>query len=193
MWELLDSLDRDLFLFINVTLSNPVTNFLMPVVTNDNLLRVMYAIAMILVLWKGNARARWMVLASALVLTATDQLSSSVIKPAVGRLRPCHVLEGINLLVGCGGGKAMPSSHAANAFGQGVLFSLQYPFIRWPLLIFAATVAVSRIFVGVHYPADIIVGAALGTIVATVLSFAFNPIYQRLVQWYREGKSAGGS
>jgi len=165
MFEFLSEIDTALFLFLNVTLANPVTDLIMPVITSDWLLRVLYAIAVVLLLIFGNARLRWVVLFSVLVLAVTDQASAGLLKPMIGRLRPCHALENINLLVNCGGGKSMPSSHAANAFGQAVLFSAMYRRWAWPLLVFAALVALSRVFVGVHYPFDILVGSILGAVV----------------------------
>jgi len=182
MLEWLDQIDRAIFLFVNVTLANPVTDLIMPVVTSDNLLRVLYGVIMLALLWKGSARLRWMVLFSALALLLTDQLSSGLLKPLIGRLRPCQALENIHLLVACGGGKAMPSSHAANAFGQAVLFAVSYASLRWPLLIVAAVVALSRVFVGVHYPGDIIVGALLGSAVGLALTFAERGFNRRRTQ-----------
>ncbi len=179
MLETLAELDRALFVFVNSGLANPVTDFVMPIVTSDNLLRIAYAAAMLLILWRGDARMRWLVLVSAIVLVFTDQLSAGLLKPMVGRLRPCHVLENINLLVGCGGGKAMPSSHAANAFGQAILFAVLYVRVRWWLVGFATLIAVSRVFVGVHYPADILVGALLGTLVALALAFVFERFVEK--------------
>jgi undecaprenyl-diphosphatase len=162
MLEFLSNIDTALFLFFNVTLANPVTDLIMPVITSDWLLRVLYALAVVLLLIFGNAKLRWAVLFSVLVLIVTDQLSAGLLKPLIGRLRPCHVLENINLLVDCGGGKSMPSSHAANAFGQAVLFAMLYRRWAWLLLVFAGLVALSRVFVGVHYPFDILVGSIIG-------------------------------
>ena len=184
MLETLIELDRSLFLFLNVSLANPVTDFIMPIVTSDNLLRIAYALVMLLILWRGDARMRWLVLVSIIALAFTDQLSAGLLKPMIGRLRPCHVLDNINLLVGCGGGKAMPSSHAANAFGQAVLFALLYVRVRWWLMGLATLIAVSRVFVGVHYPGDIIAGALLGTLVALALVFMF----ERLIEKRLPGK-----
>ncbi len=165
MLDILANIDTQVFLFFNVTLANPVTNFIMPIITSDWMLRILYAIAVVIMLIFGKARLRWAVLCSVIVLVLTDQISAGVLKPLFGRLRPCQVLEGINLLVTCGGGKSMPSSHAANSFGQAVLFSLLFPAVRWPLIIFAALVAMSRVMVGVHYPFDIIAGAILGALI----------------------------
>jgi undecaprenyl-diphosphatase len=179
MLETLVEIDRSLFLFMNVSLANPVTDFIMPIVTSDHLLRVCYVVAMLLILWRGDARMRWLVLVSAIVLAGTDQLSAGLLKPMIGRLRPCHVMENINLLVGCGGGKAMPSSHAANAFGQAVLFALLYVRVRWWLIGIATLIALSRISVGVHYPADVMAGALLGTLVAVALAFIFERVMDK--------------
>ena len=172
MLELFTQLDTSLFLFFNVTLANPVTDLVMPIVTSDWLLRILYAAAVVLLLIFGNARLRWVVLFSVIVVALTDQLSAGLLKPMIGRLRPCQVLDNINLLVACGGGKSMPSSHAANSFGQAVLFSLMYPRVRWPLLVFAGLVALSRVFVGVHYPFDILAGAVLGATVGLAAAVA---------------------
>ncbi|RKX22688.1 MAG: hypothetical protein DRP35_01280, partial [Candidatus Zixiibacteriota bacterium] len=87
MLELLNSIDQSLFLFINKSLANPVTDFFMPIITSDNLLRVLYGTAMVLLLWKGNKKLRWMVLFSAIVLLFTDQISSAMLKPYFERLR----------------------------------------------------------------------------------------------------------
>jgi len=165
MLELLNEIDTVLFLFMNVTLANPVTDLIMPIVTSDWLLRIAYAVAMVALLVFGNARLRWLVLFSVVALVLTDQISAGLLKPVIGRLRPCHVLQNINLLADCGGGRAMPSSHAANAFGQAVLFSVMFARLRWPLILVAALVAVSRVMVGVHYPFDILVGSLLGVLI----------------------------
>ncbi|MBU8933655.1 MAG: phosphatase PAP2 family protein [candidate division Zixibacteria bacterium] len=179
MLELLGDIDRTMFLFFNVTISNPVTNILMPIVTSDNLLRVLYGVAMILLLWKGDSRLRWLVLFSAFALLVADQLSSQFLKPLIARPRPCHIMTDINLLVNCGAGYALPSSHATNAFAQAALFSLAARNTRWYLWAFASIVAVSRVFVGVHYPFDVFAGAFIGTAVGIAVAFGFGYFEQK--------------
>jgi undecaprenyl-diphosphatase len=181
MLEALQHIDQALFLFFNVTLANPITDLIMPVVTNDNLLRIGYVIAMLLILWRGDKRLRWMVLASLVVLTLTDQTASKLLKPLIERPRPCHVMDQINLLVGCGGGFAMPSSHAANAMGQAFLFSCANRGLKWYLYVFAGIVAVSRVFVGVHYPGDVLVGSAVGATYGILVTWIFGRIDRRYI------------
>jgi len=173
MLEILNSIDLTMFVFFNVTISNPVTNLLMPIITSDNLLRGLYGLAMILLLWKGDSLLRWLVLFSAFALLVADQLSSHFLKPLFERPRPCHIMTDINLLVNCGAGYSLPSSHATNAFAQAALFSLTAKRTRWYLWAFAATVALSRVFVGVHYPFDILAGALVGTSVGIAVAFGF--------------------
>ncbi len=182
MLETLAQWDQSVFLFLNVMLANPLTDFAMPIITSDNLLRVSYALAMVLVLWRGDARARWMVLFSIIALTLADQTAAGLLKPMIGRLRPCHTLENINLLVGCGGGKSMPSAHAANAFAQALLFGIQYAKIRWPLLAVAFLIAISRVFVGVHYPGDVLVGAVIGGAIGCLVLSGYRLFCNRFVK-----------
>ncbi len=188
MLETLTALDQAVFLFLNVTLANPVTDVVMPIVTSDILLRCVYLVALVGIIWKGDARLRWLILFSLLALLAADQISSSLLKPMIGRIRPCHTLDGINLLVRCGGGKSMPSSHAANAFTQAVLFSLLYPKTRVYLLSFAGIVAISRVYVGVHYPGDVLAGSLLGATIGLTIAI----VYRKYVMGRIPVRKTGG-
>ncbi len=181
MLEMLSAIDRGLFLFINMQPANPVTDFIMPIITSDQLLRVSYGAAMAILLWRGNARLRWLVLFSAMVLLLTDQLAANVLKGLIERPRPCHLVEQVHLLVGCGGGFSMPSAHAANAFGQATLFALTVPATRRYLIITASLIALSRVFVGVHYPGDILVGAVLGGLVGWMVARVFEWFERRFL------------
>lgn len=181
MLETINSLDRALFLFFNVTLANPITDTVMPVLSADWYLRILYGVAICLLLIKGDAKVRWLVIFSAVTLLFTDQVSAGFLKPLIARARPCQSMSDIHLLVGCGGGMSMPSSHAANAFGQAALFSLTLRRTRWYLWAFAALVAASRVFVGVHYPGDVIIGAGIGVMTAIALVFLFRQLSGRLI------------
>lgn len=179
MLEWLIEIDRAVFFFLNVTIANPVTDAVMPIVTSDNILRILYGLAMLLCLWRGDARLRWLVLLSGIALALTDQSAANFLKHAIERPRPCHdgqFLIPINLLVHCGGGYSMPSAHAANSFGQALLFGLAYHRVRWYLIGFAAIVSLSRVSVGVHYPGDVLVGAALGSLVGSVVFVVFQRV-----------------
>jgi len=129
-------------------------------------------------LWKGDNRVRLAVVFSLVTVTVTDQLSSTFLKPLIERPRPCWNME-VHLLVGCGSGFSMPSSHAANLFGQAYFFRYVVPATGRYLIPLAIVVALSRVFVGVHYPADIIVGAALGTLAGAGIGRTYAYIFDR--------------
>jgi membrane-associated phospholipid phosphatase len=175
MLETLAQIDQSVFYFINVKMANPVTDLIMPLLTSDWNLRVLYAVAMAVCIWKGDRRLRWLVLFSCLTLALTDQVSSMFLKEWIARPRPCHVLplDSIHLLVNCGSGKSMPSSHAANCFGQAMLFGLIYAKVRWELFTFAFLVSISRVFVGVHYPGDVLAGILVGSVIGVAVVFAW--------------------
>ncbi len=173
MLESLLQADSAVFVFINSTLANPVTDFLMPIVTNDWALRILYALAMIFLLWKGDARLRWLVLFSAMCLALTDHMAAGYLKPLIARPRPCHVLAHLHLLVGCGGGYSFPSAHTANSFGQAVLFCCFYRKVGWYLFPLASLIGLSRIFVGVHFPGDVLGGMMLGTLIGLLVAVGY--------------------
>ncbi len=188
MLETLKIIDETLFLFLNFSIANPITDLIMPIITSDMLLRVGYGLTVILLLWKGDARLRWLVLFSALALLLSDQTSSKLLKPMIERIRPCHVLTDINLLVGCGGGYSMPSSHAANAFAQAALFSITVKKTKWYLWVIAGVIAISRVFVGVHYPFDVLAGTALGSLIGLIVALLFINIIDKKVLVKREAR-----
>jgi undecaprenyl-diphosphatase len=126
------------------------------------------------------------VLAVALTIVATDQVSSHLIKPLVGRLRPCndpsimHLIDTVNGYRS--GGYSFTSSHACNSFGIFAIVSLliRHRGLSLSMLLWASLNSFSRIYLGVHYPGDIlcgaIIGATIGAVVYLVYSFVCNKV-----------------
>jgi undecaprenyl-diphosphatase len=173
MIDWLYSIDLALFRFINITLANPVSDIVFPFITDYDKqlpIRVALVATWFWLMIRGGKRGRTAALLLIPLLLISDQLSSSIIKPLVGRLRPCQGFppEEIHLLVGCGG-LGFPSSHAVNNFGVATMFAMYFPKIKVWLYTCASLVALSRIVVGVHYPADIVGGALIGIAVALLV------------------------
>lgn len=186
--EMLAAADRAVFLFLNQTISNPVGDFLWPLITDYDRLPLVRVILIALWVWllvRGGARGRTAALLLIPVLVLSDQLSSSLIKEWVQRPRPCHsidgvpIVPGIHLLVNCGGGKSFPSSHAVNNYAVATLFSFYFPKGRWAFIGWAALVALSRPAVGVHYPSDIVGGAVIGAVVAAIIIWLWTMAQRR--------------
>ena len=162
-------LDVYLFFLLNYEAQNAVLDFLMPILTNLDYWRIPIGLLAVSLLIFGKKRGRIAVLLLILGITLSDQMCNNVLKPLVGRVRPCHVLDNVHLLINCTHSFSFPSSHATNIFTGMIIFSFVYPKLRIGLLVFAALVAYSRVYVGVHYPLDIAAGTALGVACAITI------------------------
>lgn len=117
----------------------------------------------------------------AITITISDQFSSTFIKYHVNRLRPCQdpaVEDRVRMLLNhCSGGPSFTSSHATNHFAAAVfLFITLHPYIKkWAYLFFfwAASISYGQVYVGVHYPIDIICGAIVGSIIGFITATIF--------------------
>jgi undecaprenyl-diphosphatase len=198
MIEFLSSIDIAVFQFINVTLANPVGDFVWPLITDyDKFLpvRILLVAVWLLLIIRGGARGRTAALLLLPVIFCADKLSSSLIKELVSRPRPCHeiggipVVQGIHMLVECGSGKSFPSSHAVNNFAVAALFSTYYRRWRRWFFAWASLVALSRPAVGVHYPSDIVGGAVIGVCVALGVIFLWTQTVRRFFPRFAVGPS----
>lgn len=167
MLDTLRYIDHILFHILNHNLANPVLDVLCPLLRNKLIWIPLYVL-MAYVFYKrlGN-KILLLACFAAITVLLTDQISASLIKPVVHRLRPCNNPE-VNarlLLSYCGAGYSFVSSHAANHFGIAVFL---IPFLQhrrmfgFLLLLWASVVSFSQVYVGVHFPADVFAGALLG-------------------------------
>ncbi|MGD0264347.1 MAG: phosphatase PAP2 family protein [Candidatus Methylomirabilota bacterium] len=155
------ALDASIFHLINRSLQNPLLDLVMPILSNKRyfLLPALVVVLMLLV-WGG--RRMWVVVAVALAALVLSDLGTNLIKAALHRTRPCHVIPDIHLLAGCTRSFSLPSNHASNMFALATVGWLGFRRWRWALVLLAVGVAYSRVYLGVHYPADVLVGALWG-------------------------------
>ncbi len=171
-------LDTELFLFLN-SLHSVFFDHVMYWVSKKWTWVPFYLFLTYLVFRVHGAKGIYVLLAVALLVTLTDQISVKAFKNVFERLRPCHN-ESIQLMVHtvndkCGGLYGFVSSHASNTFGMAIFIGtvLRRKYnraIHW-LVLWAAVVSYSRIYLGVHYPFDILGGALLGAGIGWLIAY----------------------
>jgi len=165
----LQQLDEAVLLWIHQGWRSPWADAFFPWITNASHFVVPLGIAWILLLIFGGRRGRVMAVMLGVTLLLTDQISSHVIKPWVARTRPCFEVAGVEALMAQVRSSSFPSSHAANIFGAATMLSLGAG--GWWRLTYALAILVglSRVYVGVHYPSDVVAGMALGILVGATV------------------------
>ena len=165
MLDALISLDQTIFSVLNQNIANPVFDWLMPIITNQNNWTFPILIGLSYLIFTDRKKGLSAVVVLLAVIVMTDVVCAQLIKPLVGRLRPSHAgIENIRLLVGRGGQFGFVSNHAANSFAAAFVLGSFYKMARIPLFVMACIIAFSRIYVGVHYPADVIAGGMVGAL-----------------------------
>ncbi len=168
--DFLNTVDTQLFFLINHSFANPVLDLLCPLLRNKLTWIPFYLAAAVYLFVKYKSKALWVICAAVICIVLADQISSSLIKPFFGRLRPCNdaqIKDQVRLLIECGKGFSFVSSHAANHFALAVFFALFFSIrkLTITLLAWAFSIAISQVYVGVHYPADVLAGGLLGVTV----------------------------
>lgn len=161
MLQRLAAWDRGAFDAINHG-RNAVFDWLMPILSDDGKFKIPFLLLFLALLVFGRSRARTAALLVIPLIALSDQASSNLLKHSVQRVRPCHVLENVHLQAGCSDSYSMPSSHAANSGAAAFHFSFFYPALAPGLVLLALAIGYSRVYVGVHYPGDVLVGLMVG-------------------------------
>lgn len=186
--QLID-IDQELFLAINQGLSNPFFDWLLPILRNPYTWAPMYLFLVIFFIRTYGKMGILVVAFTLINFGASDGISSHLIKKNVQRVRPCNDLafkEQVNLRVRCGSGYSFTSSHATNHFAMAffwiALFRRRWKHALWLGITWAALISFSQIYVGVHYPADILAGAILGTAIGLTSGYLFNRFFPKFLE-----------
>jgi len=162
-------LDHWLFHLINGTISNPFFDWIMPIITNEHNIAIPLILIWFWLLLFCGKRGKIAAIILLLTVAFTDVFAAQIIKPFFERLRPSHsIIDSINLLVPKGGKYGFVSNHAANTMSAAIV--ILYFYRKWGYLAIGISiiVGISRIYVGVHYPVDVLGGWILGCLTAWI-------------------------
>jgi undecaprenyl-diphosphatase len=175
----LAEIDISVFFFINQGMRNSFFDLVMPFITSE---APFVFLPLILLLFLKEKKKIWPVLIAGLLSIAFADAAGHIVKDLAMRQRPCSALDNVHLLVGCGKAYSFPSSHASNAFAFAMTMTLLLRNSLRPFFITVAMlIAFSRVYVGVHYPSDVLVGVILGTGAAYISSW----VYRRVIISFR--------
>ena len=190
--ESLSNIDTDLFLYLNGLHANWLDKVMIAVTQ----MWVWAPLYLLLIYWtvkQYGKRCWWVFVAVGVVVLCSDQLSAHVCKPLFQRLRPCYNLDLQDLIYlpkGMAGGRfGFVSSHAANTFAVAAFLTpvlRNYrPWLGIVLYLWAFISSYSRIYLGFHYPGDILCGAILGILIGLILWRVFQLVVVRKI-WKSE-------
>jgi undecaprenyl-diphosphatase len=183
MIELLQGLENQILFFINGTLTHPWLDAFFVNITDLHKQPIFNLVAIAALLFfsfrKYGKQAWRVVVAMALTIAIGDAVGYRLIKGSVQRPRPYQnetIREKI-IQRKDAHGNSFPSNHAINCFGAATILAIAFPAGRYIFYIFAMIIGYSRLYLGVHYPSDVLAGAAIGFLVArTVSKFLLNQL-----------------
>lgn len=186
MIQYLHQIDYSVFNFINHTISNSFFDVLMPFLRHASNWIPLYIFLALFLIKKYKLEAIKYAIYIVIAFALADYISYEFLKPWFARLRPCHstTLQ-VRLVLGhCGGKWSFPSSHASNHMAIALSIVLANIFtkkwINYIWIIWALIIGFAQIYVGVHYPSDILGGLILGTLIAYFNYLVVLPLLNKL-------------
>jgi undecaprenyl-diphosphatase len=156
-------IDTTLLRLLNLQGAHPVLDRVIPLFSHFDLWKIPLIALLIFIAIRERLRGVLIVVGLGLTILLSEAMCSLVVKEVIDRVRPCHIHAWVRLIEGyCPKSPAFPSSHATN-ITAGIMY-LSFFFPRWlfAMVPLALLVGYSRVFLGVHYPLDVVGGAILG-------------------------------
>lgn len=170
IFQTIEEWDQWLFIKLNSVLINPFFDKLMPFLRSGSNWAPLYLFLGVFVLLNFKSKGAWWILFFIITVAMTDMTGTYLLKNNFERLRPCSdpdfYLHVRLLIKQCAGGYSFTSNHAANHFGMATFLFISFRSIlkkwAWISFIWAGLIAYAQVYIGVHYPLDVLAGALLG-------------------------------
>lgn len=181
-WDRLIELDKSAFVQVNSVWTNPFFDVVMPFLRMSTHWIPLYTFLLVFMVLNFRAKGLWWCLLFLATVALTDMTGTYLFKHGIERLRPCNdpaMAEQVRLVIRqCAGGYSFISNHAANHFGMGVFFFVTFRHMfkktAWLGIAWAVSIAYAQVYVGVHYPLDVISGGLLGLSFGSITGHFFN-------------------
>lgn len=171
------NLDSSILLWIQEHVRNSVLNPIFISITTLGNAGVIWIILTIVLLIPKKTRRIGII--SACALLGSLLINNLILKNLVGRIRPYEVIDGLMPLVAKPSGASFPSGHAGSSFASGwVLYRNLPKRFGIPALVLAVLIACSRLYVGVHYPSDVLVGTMNGILIAYLAQYIVDKLFR---------------
>jgi len=182
IWASIENVDQALFELINGHWTSSILDVFMPWMRTSEHWFAFYVVLLGYVCYKWGWKAWKWIVAVAIIVALTDQISSFLFKPFIHRLRPCAdptMLSHVKLLIGaCPTSFSFTSSHAANHFSVAMfIFMTLKPFFKnytYLFFVWAGIISYAQVYVGVHYPIDVVAGTLIGLMMGYIGSTLFS-------------------
>ena len=177
MLDALMAWDEQLFRLLNEAWVHPTLDRVMPFVTDGRNYNIPLVVAATILVVVGRLHGLRFVVLAIISVVIADAIGTHVFKHSLLRTRPCIALEDVRLLAGCTDLPSFPSNHAVNSSALATLAILYLPRLWLPAAALVLLIGWSRVYVGVHYPLDVLGGSALGIAVALALSAVMTRVW----------------
>jgi undecaprenyl-diphosphatase len=186
---LIEQADVWLFQLLNLHLVHPAADDLMVFLTRVRLSGHIIVLAALFIVVRRGKSAFLVLLLALFAVGMADIVASGILKPLVQRIRPCFALDQVRLLVSQPRSYSFASSHAANSaavatviwifFHRGIFVEKIFTII---MILYALAISWSRVYVGVHYPGDVIAGMVIGVCSAMLLYLLYSWVLKNIMQ-----------